>query len=111
MSFFVTEGNAVADAELRFIASGKAVANVVIAVNERIRDAEGVWVDGPVSYYEVTVWGGPAEGFTAVASKGTPLVVAGALSVEEYTDHDGATRTRRRITAEHAGRSTRFAAS
>ena len=42
------------------------------------------------------------------AVKGARLIVAGELTVAEYTDRDGATRTRRRITAQHAGLSTRF---
>ena len=108
MTSIVTEGNATADAELRFTHTGKAVANVTIAVTDRAKDPDGAWADGATAYYEITVWGAPAESFADTAVKGARLIVAGELTVQEYTDRDGATRTRRRITAHHAGLSTRF---
>ncbi len=42
MTSIVTEGNATSDSELRFTQSGKAVANVTLAVTDRTRDAGGV---------------------------------------------------------------------
>ncbi len=108
MTSIVTEGNVTADAELRFTPNGKAVTNATIAVNDRTRTQDGEWVDGAASFYEITVWGTPAESFATSATKGTRLVVAGELAVEEYTDREGQTRTRRRITAEHVGISVRF---
>ena len=108
MTSIITEGNATANAELRFTQGGKPVANVTIAVTDRTKDHDGAWIDGATSFYEVTVWGSPAETFAETASKGTRLVVAGELTVQEYTDRDGNTRTRRRITADHTGLSVRF---
>jgi len=54
------------------------------------------------------VWGSPAESFAASVTKGARLIVAGELTVREYTDREGQQRLSREISAEHAGLSTRF---
>ena len=109
MSYCVTEGNAVADATLRDTASGKQVANVVIRVDQRVRNQDGSYSDGPTRDYEVTVWGKPAEAFARSARRGARVFAAGELTVEEYTAGDGTARTRARITADHHGISSRYA--
>jgi single-strand DNA-binding protein len=108
MTSIITEGNATANADPRFSQSVKSVANVTIAVTDRTKDQDGAWVDGATSFFDVTVWGSLAEAFADTAVKGAHLVVAGELTVQEYTDRDGHTRSRRRITADHAGLSVRF---
>ena len=80
-----------------------------LAVTDRTKDPDGAWIDGHTSYYELTVWGTPADNFADTARKGARLVAAGELIVEEYTDQAGQTRTTTRITATHLGLSTRFA--
>lgn len=60
MSFSVIEGNAVAGATLRENGSGKHIANVVVRVDQRVRNSDGSYTDGPTSGYKVTVWGKPA---------------------------------------------------
>ncbi len=108
-SIIVTEGNLVADPHLRLTAHGTPVASATLAVTDRIKDPDGAWIDGHTSYYELTVWGSPADNFADTARKGARLVAAGELIVEEYTDSAGQTRTTTRITATHLGLSTRFA--
>ena len=108
MSSIVTEGNITADAELRYTQTGKPVAHATLAVTDRIKADTGEWADGATSFYDLTVWGAPAEPFAQTATKGARLLVAGQLDTEEYRDRDGNTRTRRRITAEHTGLSLRF---
>ena len=110
MSSIITEGNLVADPHLRLTANGTPVASATLAVTDRVKDPDGAWTDGPTSYYELTVWGTPADNFAETAVKGSRLVVAGELTVEEYTDRTRQTRTTTRITASHLGLSTRFAA-
>jgi single-stranded DNA-binding protein len=53
--------------------------------------------------------GSPADNLAETAVKGSGLVVADELTVEDYTDRTGRTRTTTRITASHLGLSTRFA--
>jgi single-strand DNA-binding protein len=54
------------------------------------------------------VWGTPAEHFAASVTKGARLIVAGELTVREYTDREGQQRLSREISAEHVGLSSRF---
>jgi len=108
MTSIITEGNASTDAELRYTQAGKPVASVTLIVNDRTKNADGDWVDGASSSYRVTVWGTPAEHFAASVTKGARLIVAGELTVREYTDREGQHRLSREISAEQAGLSTRF---
>jgi single-strand DNA-binding protein len=108
MTSIITEGNAGTDAELRYTHAGKAYATVTLIVNDRTKNSDGEWVDGATSSYRVTVWGSPAESFAASVTKGARLIVAGELTVREYTDREGQQRLSREISAEHAGLSTRF---
>ena len=100
----------VADPHLRLTANGTPVATATLAVTDRVKDPDGAWTDGATAYYELTIWGSPADNFAEAAVKGSRIVVAGELTVEEYTDRTGRTRTATRITASHLGLSTRFAA-
>lgn len=109
MSYFVTEGNAVADATLRDTGGGTQVADAVIRVDQRLRNSDGSYSDGPTTDYEVTVWGNAAQAFAMSARRGARIVAAGELSAEQYTAGDGSTRNRMRITADHHGISSRYA--
>ncbi len=109
MSYFVTEGNALADATLRQTQAGKAVADAVIRVDSPVRHDDGTYSQGPTTDYEVTVFGTAAAAFAASARRGARIFAAGELIVEQYTDDNGTARVRRRITAEHHGVSSRYA--
>jgi hypothetical protein len=41
--------------------SGKAYTHLDVAVTDRIKNANGEWIDGPPTYYRVTVFGHTAE--------------------------------------------------
>jgi single-strand DNA-binding protein len=115
MSFIVIEGNATEDASLREFISKRTdqsvpISNVTVAVNDRRYNAEtDQWVDTGRTFYEVTVSGEQAIHFAASALKGTRLLIAGNVYVEEYRDNEGNTRQRRRVSAEHHGVSTKYA--
>jgi len=53
-------GNLVDDPELRFTNTGIAVANLRVAVTQRIQQ-DGEWGDGDTSFLRVNVWRGQAE--------------------------------------------------
>jgi single-strand DNA-binding protein len=53
-------GNLVDDPELRFTNNGIAVANLRVAVTQRIQQ-DGEWRDGETSFLKVNVWRGQAE--------------------------------------------------
>jgi single-strand DNA-binding protein len=115
MSFVVIEGNATNDATLREFTSKRtgqqvAISSATVAVNDRRYNAEtDRWEDTGRTFYEATVSGDQAIHFAGSATKGTRLLVAGNLYVEEYRDNEGNTRQRRRISADHHGVSTKYA--
>ena len=53
-------GNLVEDPEVRFTNNGIAVANLRVAVTQRIQQ-DGQWRDGDTSFLKVNVWRGQAE--------------------------------------------------
>jgi single-strand DNA-binding protein len=64
-------GNLVDDPELRFTNTGIAVANLRVAVTQRIQQ-DGEWRDGDTSFLKVNVWRGQAEHLADSLSKGRP---------------------------------------
>ena len=75
------------DPELRFTASGIAVASFSVAVTKRVKDGDG-WKDGPTSWVRCTAWRQMAENVAESVGKGTRVIVSGQMSEREY-DKDG----------------------
>ena len=71
-------GNLVEDPELRFTSSGIAVANLRVAVTQRIQQ-DGEWRDGDTSFLKVNVWRGQAEHLADSLAKGDRVMVTGRL--------------------------------
>jgi single stranded DNA-binding protein len=69
-------GNLVHDPELRFTNTGTAVANMRVAVTQRIQQ-DGEWRDGDTSFFKVNVWRGQAEHLADSLSKGDRVMVTG----------------------------------
>ena len=65
--------------------SGKAVANVRVAVNHRVRQGEA-WVDGEPAFYDITVWEKAAENAAESFGKGDRVLFAGQVHTEAWTD-------------------------
>src|SRR5919198_4364286 len=72
-------GNLAADPELRFTSNGVAVANLRVAVSQRVQDKDGTWRDGETSFHKVTVWRDQAVNLTDSLSKGDRVMVSGRL--------------------------------
>jgi len=101
-------GNAVADAELRFTPKGSAVASFRVAVNERIKNADGTWGDGDTTFFTVSAWESMAERVAEQVKKGTRVIVTGKLKAREYEAKDGTVRTSIDVRAEEVGTSTGY---
>jgi single-strand DNA-binding protein len=73
-------GNLTRDPELRYIASGTAVTDVGLAVNDRRKNANGEWVE-ETTFVDVTLWARTAEVFdtweTSDGQKRSKLRVVG----------------------------------
>lgn len=84
----VLVGNLTKDPELRHTPSGTAVCKLRIAVNTRVKSADGQWSDKP-NYFDVTVWGNQGESCSQYLSKGRPVAVDGRLDWREWEATDG----------------------
>jgi single-strand DNA-binding protein len=71
-------GNLVHDPELRFTNTGTAVANMRVAVTQRIQQ-DGEWRDGDTLFSKVNVWRGQAEHLADFLAKGDRVMVTGRL--------------------------------
>jgi single-strand DNA-binding protein len=100
-------GNLTKDPELRFTANGDAVANMSIAVNERIKDGDE-WKDGDPSFYEIKAWRKLGEQAAESLTKGTRVIVTGKMRNERFEAKAGGTRYSSVITADEIGESIRF---
>ncbi len=100
-------GNATADAQLRFLSSGAAVASWTVAQTPRVKKGDE-WVDGTTTWYRCTAWRQLAEGCAETITRGMRLVVHGRLSTREY-EKDGVTRMSVELDVEAVGPDLRYA--
>ncbi|NBV47093.1 MAG: single-stranded DNA-binding protein [Planctomycetia bacterium] len=80
-------GNVTRDPELRYIASGKAVTDIGLAVNERRKLPSGEWGE-ETTFVDVTLWDRNAEVAGEYVTKGSPLLIEGRLKLETW-EKDG----------------------
>jgi single-strand DNA-binding protein len=90
-------GNLTHDPELRYTASGTAVANLNIAVNERIPAGNGEYKDH-ATFFDTVVWGKQAEACSQYLSKGRQVLVEGRMEKKEW-ESDGQKRHKMQIVA------------
>ncbi len=74
----VLMGNLTRDVELRFISSGTAVADIALAVNDRVKKGD-LWID-EATFVGVTVWGRMAEAANEHLGKGSQVLIEGRLN-------------------------------
>lgn len=71
-------GNLTRDPELRSTASGTMVLQFSVAVNDRVKNSNGEWVDRP-NYIDMTMFGSRAESLSKLLHKGSKVAVQGKL--------------------------------
>jgi single-strand DNA-binding protein len=71
---------------------------------------DGAWVDGEVSFYDVTCWNKVADHVAGSLAKGEPVLVHGRLVVREWVTENRSGKSAE-ITAEHVGHDLRFGTS
>jgi single-strand DNA-binding protein len=96
-------GNLTRDPELKFTKNGKPMAVFGIAVNNRIQDKDGDWVDSEPEFYDVSVWGQCAENCAEYLSKGNRVVAIGYFQTQTYTNKDGERVSKEAFTAREIG--------
>lgn len=96
------------DPELRYAASGGAVARVRLAFNSRKKDQAGQWVDDASFFVTGTAFGQAAENIAATLQKGMEVVVSGRMKTDSW-EKDGRKESRSALLLDSVGPSLRFA--
>jgi len=103
-------GNLTADPELRFTASGAAVANFTVASTPRILDrASGEWKDGEALFLRCSIWRQAAENVAESLTRGARVVVTGRLKQRSFETKEGEKRTVIELEVDEIGPSLRYA--
>lgn len=92
-------GNVTRDIELRYLASGMAVADIGLAVNDRRKGQNGEWID-ETTFVDVTLWGRTAEIASEYMSKGSPCLIEGRLKLDTWEGNDGQKRSKLKVTGD-----------
>jgi single-strand DNA-binding protein len=91
-------GNVTRDPELRYISKGSPVTDLGLAVNDRVKNAAGEWVDQP-TFVDVTLWGRTAEIACQFLTKGSQVMIEGRLKYDTW-ETDGQKRSKLRVVGE-----------
>lgn len=78
-----------ADPELRYIASGMAVAKVSLATTRSWKDKTSEEWKEETAWHRITVWGAMAERLAQNMVKGDLAYVQGRIKYDKYTGNDG----------------------
>lgn len=92
-------GRLVNGAAISYTPGGTCCARFSIAVNETYKDASGERAEN-VSFFDVVVWGKPAETLKPYLQKGKLVAIEGRLRQDRWTDKEGRNRTSVNIIAE-----------
>jgi single-strand DNA-binding protein len=101
-------GNLVDDPELRFTNTGIPVANMRVAVTQRVQQ-DGQWRDGDTSFFKVNVWRGQAENLADSLGKGDRVMVTGRLRQRSWETPEGDKRSVTELEADEVGASLKWA--
>ena len=93
----VLVGNVTRDIEKKTLASGTAVADLGLAVNDRVKRGEE-WVD-EVTFVDVTLFGRTADVAADYLAKGSQVLIEGRLKMDTW-EKDGQKRTKLKIIGE-----------
>ena len=91
-------GNVTRDLDIRYLASGMAVLDLGLAVNDRRKNANGEWVE-ETTFVDVTLWGRTAEVAGEYLSKGSPVFIEGRLKLDTW-EQDGQKRSKLKVVGE-----------
>lgn len=82
-------GNAGRDAEVRYLQSGMAVANVSIATSSKRKDKQSGETIEETQWHRITFYDRLAEIAGEYITKGKTIYVEGSIKYGKYTDKDG----------------------
>ena len=103
-------GNLVADPDLRFTASGVAVASFTVASTPRVYDRQaGEFRDGDTLFLRCNIWREAAENVTESLTRGSRVIVSGRLRQRSFETREGEKRTVHEVEVDEIGPSLRYA--
>jgi single-strand DNA-binding protein len=83
----VLVGNLTKDPELKSLPSGTSVADVGLAINDRVKKGDDYVEE--VSYIDITVFGRSAENCAEYLNKGSKVLVHGRLKQDRWETEEG----------------------
>jgi single-strand DNA-binding protein len=92
-------GRLTRDPELQHLPSGTPVLRLGLAVNGRMQDGAGQWVDKP-NFFDVKVFGNQAEFLGQHLAKGRRVGVDGRLDWSSWEAQDGSKRSKVEVIAQ-----------
>jgi single-strand DNA-binding protein len=99
LNVIILIGNITRNPEIKYLASGTAVADFGLAVNEVYYDAAGQKIE-KVCFVDITAWEKGAEWAEKYLEKGAEVCVEGKLTMDSWEDKEtGAKRTKLKVTA------------
>jgi len=104
-------GNVTRDPELRFTASGAAMASFGLAVNRRWQNRQTNEWEEAVSYFDIVCWRELAENVSESLTKGSRVIVTGRLDQRSWETENGDKRSKVEVVADEVGPSLRWASA
>jgi single-strand DNA-binding protein len=105
-------GNLTADPELRFTASGAAVASFTIASTPRTFDRNSnEWKDGEALFLRCSLWRQAAENAAESLTRGMRVIAQGRLQQRSYETREGEKRTVIELQVDEIGPSLKYASA
>ncbi len=101
-------GNLTQDPELRFTASGVAMANISVADSRRYQDRNGDWQE-ETSFFRGTCWRDVAENVAESLTKGSRVIISGRLKQRTWETKEGEKRNVVELDIQDIGPSLRWA--
>lgn len=104
MTQLTITGNVVADPELRFVPSGKAIATFTVVSSKSVKQDNGTWENTDTTFWDIKCWGKTAENVSESIQKGMSVIVVGTAVQENWEDKNtGAKRSKIAVTAWNVG--------
>jgi len=94
----ILAGNLTRDPQVKFLANEKAVANFVLAVNNRFKAADGTMKEDTV-FVDIEAWGRTAELVGQYLTKGRACLIEGRLKLDSW-EKDGQKQSKLRVVAD-----------
>ncbi len=93
------EGNLPEDPALAYSEAGTPWTRFKVIVNDRIKQQDDTYANGPAVTYWVKAFRNLAENVANSLAKRDPILVTGELTISEYRDSEGVIRIAREIMA------------